>query len=82
MPESGVQLSVACDEVTLVVYKPVGIGHVEHEITETEVADEVAEQPKLFVTLTEYDPEEDTVIVCAVCPPGVHKYDWPLLAVN
>ena len=43
---------------------------------------EVAEQPLALVTTTEYDPEVLTVMLWVVKLPGVHKYEFPELAVR
>ena len=46
------------------------------------VADEVALEPEELVTRTVYDPEAVALIELVVCPPGLHKYAVPELAVS
>ena len=51
-------------------------------VIETIVGVDVAFVPLELVTRTVYDPGLVTVIERVVCPPGLHKYCEPLLAVN
>ena len=46
------------------------------------VADAVAVHPPLPVAVTVYVPELFTVIAAVVCPPGLHEYEFPPLAVS
>ena len=36
-------------------------------------ADEADEHPAAFFTITEYEPPAVIVMLCVVCPPGLHK---------
>lgn len=52
------------------------------EVTVTVTAGEVALFPEEPVTVTEYDPGVVTTIELVVCPPGLHRYVAPVLAVS
>ena len=49
---------------------------------ETVTGEETIDTPLEFVTRTVYDPALDTVMERVVCPPGLHKYEDPELAVS
>jgi hypothetical protein len=80
--EAAAAVNVTLPPLQNVVAPDADMVAVGNDDTETVVAGDVAEHPVAFVTLTVYEPAVVVLIDCVVCPPGVHKYDEPVFAVN